>query len=147
MPSSPKPHRHGHKLHPKRPQNPKTRTLTISRSDRLPQVTILAGNKLAEEHIVEATKETLWHQIMISFIIVFANIVLSGVIFSYLEGWSLSVGFYFSYCAFMTIGTPNLTQAMAITPPKQRLRAPFSSGTFSLPLHHPHTCFQWLGSL
>ncbi|KAJ3343970.1 hypothetical protein HDU91_000316 [Kappamyces sp. JEL0680] len=80
------------------------RKMTISRSKRLPSVTILANETLKEQHIIKATQEAIIRQMVYSLVVVVANVFLSAVIFAYFEDWSFGEGLYFSYCAFMTIG-------------------------------------------
>lgn len=53
---------------------------------------------------MKATKTTIVNQTIAAGIIVLANLIVSGWIFSYLENWTIGEGFYFSYVSFMTIG-------------------------------------------
>ncbi|KAJ3252003.1 Potassium channel [Boothiomyces macroporosus] len=87
--------------------NPKT--LRITRNKRLPSVVIVGNDALKRSHIVQTTQSTISRQIVYSLILVISNILVSGMIFSYLEDWSILEGFYFSYCAFMTIGYGDYT--------------------------------------
>jgi hypothetical protein len=83
------------------------RTMTISRSSRFPSLTIVGNESLREHHIEMATVNIIKKQALYSFSIVVVNIVFSGIVFAYLEGWTVWEGFYFAYCSFTTIGTPN----------------------------------------
>jgi potassium channel subfamily K len=83
------------------------RTMTISRSSRLPSLTIVGNEALKEHHIEMATVKIIKKQAMYSFAIVMVNIVVSGIVFAYLEGWTVWEGFYFAYCSFTTIGILN----------------------------------------
>ena len=79
-------------------------TLTISRSDRLPIMQIVGNQSLQTSLIISTTKDALVRQSIIGAIVVLANIILSGIVFSWLENWTILQGFYFAYCSFMTIG-------------------------------------------
>ena len=82
----------------------KSRTLTLSRSQRLPILRITGSQNLQKSLIISTTKEAIQKQSIIASLIVLLNIITSGFVFSYLEDWSLLQGFYFAYCSFMTIG-------------------------------------------
>ncbi|KAI8926318.1 hypothetical protein BC831DRAFT_231495 [Entophlyctis helioformis] len=80
-------------------------TMTISRSQYLPQVTIVADSGgMATKKLEEATRHALHSQILIGSIMVLTNIVFFGIIFAWLEEWTVWEGFYFAYCAVSTIG-------------------------------------------
>ncbi|KAJ3317086.1 Potassium channel, partial [Boothiomyces sp. JEL0866] len=87
--------------------NPKT--LRITRNKRLPSVVIVGNDALKRSHILQTTQSTISRQIIYSLILVISNILVSGIIFSQLENWTILEGFYFSYCAFMTIGYGDYT--------------------------------------
>jgi hypothetical protein len=74
-------------------QQPARRLLTISRSIKLPLVTIntqegILGSKL----ILEETKSKIYKQIQYSSILLLAIIMFSGMVFSHIENWTFLNG-------------------------------------------------------
>ncbi|KAJ3091719.1 Potassium channel [Quaeritorhiza haematococci] len=84
------------------PQAP--RTMTISRSAALPQLTIVAGADVRRSQVVEVAIATFKQQITYGVVAVAANFVFFGGLFAYFEKWNFFEGVYFSYIALTTIG-------------------------------------------
>lgn len=95
-------HTNDHSQEPNQSHDPQT--LTISRSSRLPQVTVMAIDGLGRGHILETTKRKLYMHILFSLLLLLAIIFLSGCLFAFIEGWQFWEGVYFSYISIMTIG-------------------------------------------
>jgi hypothetical protein len=115
------------------------RTMTISRSSRLPSVTVVGNEALTVHHIEKTTLDTIKKHILISWCLVVMNIVFSGIVFSRLEGWAVWEGFYFAYCSFTTIGNCLLMKGMVIMLFIHIWEEVCSFGLFSLPSHHLRT--------
>ncbi|KAH6593371.1 hypothetical protein BASA61_004317 [Batrachochytrium salamandrivorans] len=95
--------------HPRSRGPPRQQTMTISRSNYLPQVTIVASGVFARQKVEEATRQALQFQIMIGAILVSLNIILFGFAFAWIEHWQVWEGFYFAFCAITTIGYGDYT--------------------------------------
>jgi hypothetical protein len=89
---------------PSRTRPRRRKTMTISRSKYLPQMTIVADSNLRKKHVMETTLKTLRLQILISSFTELSNVVIFGCLFAYLEGWPVLGGIYFASTSLLTIG-------------------------------------------
>lgn len=79
-------------------EQPTQRKITISRSSKFPEVTIVAQDGiLAKRHILKETKSKIYSQIKASFSILILIVLLSSFVFSTLESWSFFEGINFSH--------------------------------------------------
>jgi hypothetical protein len=69
----------------------------------------LPENPLLQSKIITSTHAEIRKRAIISFVILILHILLSGLLLSYLERWSVPDGFYFAFSAFMTIGYGDFT--------------------------------------
>ncbi|KAI8895125.1 hypothetical protein BC833DRAFT_178015 [Globomyces pollinis-pini] len=93
-------------IHESRHHDPQT--WTITRSSNLPSVHIVA-DALNRRDVARATRDAIRWQAYYSFGVLMSNILVYGWLVAGLEGWSVWEGFYFSFCAFMTIGYGDYT--------------------------------------
>jgi hypothetical protein len=70
---------------------------------------LAVDNEELQNKIISTTKAEIKKRAIISFSVLIMHILLSGLLFSYLEGWSVPDGFYFAFAAFMTIGYGDVT--------------------------------------
>lgn len=80
------------------------KTLKITRSKRLPAVTIVGHHSLSESLVAKATSEEIVKQACWALLSVLVNVAAASGIFALLERWSFWRGCYFTYLSFMTIG-------------------------------------------
>jgi hypothetical protein len=69
----------------------------------------LPENPRLQTKIITSTHAEIRKRALISFVVLILHILLSGLLFSYLEKWSIPDGFYFAFAAFMTIGYGDVT--------------------------------------
>ncbi|KAJ3032232.1 Potassium channel [Rhizophlyctis rosea] len=81
---------------------PLARSVTITRSDFLPSLTIV-GNDLKRKEVIAATRRTFRDQIFSSLVVVGVFLCGFGAVFAWLEEWEWMEGVYFCFCALMTI--------------------------------------------
>ena len=81
-----------------------SKTLTISRSKYLPQMTIYANSELRRKQVLETTLQTFKKQILFAIGFEILNISLFGGLFAFLERWSFLEGIYFASTSLLTIG-------------------------------------------
>ncbi|KAL2916705.1 hypothetical protein HK105_203821 [Polyrhizophydium stewartii] len=85
-------------------------TMTISRSQYLPQVTIVSDSQFVRQKVEEATRQALQFQITLGAVMALTSIFGFGAVFSWIEdGWSIWEGVYFAYCSIATIGYGDIT--------------------------------------
>ena len=84
-------------------------TMTISRAEHLPHLTIVADAPLMQQQVEDVTRSALQFQIIIGSIIVVGNLVIFGTVFAWLEKWTIWEGIYFAYITGTTIGYGDLT--------------------------------------
>ncbi|KAI8904011.1 hypothetical protein EDD86DRAFT_213688 [Gorgonomyces haynaldii] len=82
----------------------RSRTLTVSRSNYLPQVKIVTTEMYEEQHLMELTRQILVTQIFVSGLTLIMLFMIAGLAFSSMEGWTFLEGLYFSYTTIVTIG-------------------------------------------
>ncbi|KAJ3186113.1 hypothetical protein HK101_009737 [Irineochytrium annulatum] len=95
------------------------RTLTLSRGQHRPNLTITGdSNLLRRRMVVDATHQTFQKQISRALAVVLANMVGFGALFAAFEGWGFFEGLYFTFVALTTIGygdySPKSVQSKAI---------------------------------
>lgn len=85
--------------------------LTMSRSNRLPQVTLLTQQDFDSEHILHTTKRKIIAHIVTSLVILIVIGAISGGAFAYIEEWEYLDALYFIFVSLTTIGYGDLTLA------------------------------------
>ncbi|KXS20447.1 voltage-gated potassium channel [Gonapodya prolifera JEL478] len=85
-------------------------TITLSRGDHLPALSITTSAPITEQHVETLTKAHLDDQIFWSFVLFCTHVVIFGTLFAYMEGWGEGSGWgwldgmYFCFVAMSTIG-------------------------------------------